>query len=106
VKLSQNFETFGSLLMSTGDKNIVELAPKDKVWGAVKEGDLFIGTNALGRLLMFIREQYVKTADHRRCVQPVEITDFLLFGHPIEMVCNEDYQEEIRWSLSQQYSLT
>ena len=106
VKLSQNFETFGTLLMSTGEKNIVELAPKDKIWGAVKEGDLLIGTNALGRLLMYVREQYVKTSDHRRCVRPLKISDFLLFGHPIELVCNEDYHEEIRRSLSQQHSLT
>ena len=106
VKLSQNFETFGSLLMSTENKNIVELAPRDKVWGAVKEENVLVGINALGRLLMYIREKYVKINGHRRCVLPVEISDFLLLDHPIELVCNEDYHEEIRWSLSKQYSLT
>jgi hypothetical protein len=106
VKLSQNWETFGSLLMSTGNKHIVEQAPKDKIWGAVKEGDMLIGTNALGRLLMLIREKYVKTSQYKRCVSPVEIPDFLLFGHPIELVCNDNYHEEIMWSLSQEHSLT
>jgi ribA/ribD-fused uncharacterized protein len=102
VKLSQNWESFGNLLFSTGSKHIVERAPKDKVWGAVQEGDNFIGINALGRLLMYIREKFVKNNDFQRCVEPLNIPDFLLFGHPIEMVCNEHYHEEIRWSMSPQ----
>lgn len=102
VKLFQNWETFGKLLLSTGNKHIVEKAPKDKVWGAVQDGDTFVGTNALGRLLMYVREQYVKKNDFQRCVEPLNIPDFLLFGHSIETVCNENYLEEIRWSLFSQ----
>jgi ribA/ribD-fused uncharacterized protein len=105
VKLSQNWETFGGLLLSTGDKFIVEQAPKDKVWGAVSDGTHLTGVNALGRLLMHVRERFVKTGDYQPCVQPLEIPDFYFMGHSIEMVCNEDYQEDIRWSLSKEYSL-
>jgi ribA/ribD-fused uncharacterized protein len=104
VKLSQNWETFGKLLLSTGDKPIVEKAPKDKIWGAVQEGDNLVGTNALGRLLMYVRERYVKTNNYQRCIEPLNIPDFMLLGHQIELVCNEHYQEEIRWSLSQEYT--
>jgi len=106
VKLSQNWETFGSLLMATEDKPIVEEAPRDKIWGAVRDGDTLTGTNALGRLLMLVREKYVKTGQYKRCVAPVDIPDFLLLGHPIGLVCNDNYHEEIRWSLSQEHSLT
>jgi ribA/ribD-fused uncharacterized protein len=107
VKLSQNWETFGELLLSTGDKNIIELTNKDKVWGAKKEdNNQLVGVNALGRLLMDIRERYVKTNIYQRCIEPLIIPNFLLFGFPIEMVCNEHYHEEIRWSLSGDYSLT
>jgi hypothetical protein len=105
VKLSQNWDSFGKLLLDTNDKPIVELTPHDKVWGAVKDGENFVGVNALGRLLMYVRDRYVKTNDYQRCIQPLSIPDFLLFGHQIEMVCNENYQEEIRWSLSDEYSL-
>jgi hypothetical protein len=101
VKLSQNWEIFANLLLSTGDKHIVEKVPKEKVWGAVQEGNNFVGINALGRLLMHVRERYVKTNDQQRCIEPLNIPDFLLFGHPIESVCNEQYYEEIRWSISQ-----
>jgi ribA/ribD-fused uncharacterized protein len=106
VKLSQNWETFGQLLLATNDKPIVEVTPKDKVWGAVKNGENFVGINALGRLLMFVRDRYVKTNDYQRCIHPLSIPDFLLFSHQIEMVCNENYRDEIRWSLSEAYSLT
>jgi ribA/ribD-fused uncharacterized protein len=98
VKLSQNWESFGSLLRSTDSKPIVELAPRDKIWGATKDGDQLVGTNALGRLLMYVRERYVKTNDCQRCVHPLTIPNFTLLGNPIDRVCNENHLEEIRWS--------
>jgi len=98
VKLSQNWITFGELLRSTGDQPIVEWTPKDKVWGATTDGDHLVGVNALGRLLMDLRERYVKTNHHQQCVSPLLISDFLLFGHPIDMVCDDDYWQEIEWS--------
>lgn len=106
VKLSQNWETFSGLLLETGNKNIVELTPTNKVWGAVKNGDILTGVNALGRLLMLMRERYAKTNNYQRCVPPLEVDNFMLLGYPIEMVCNEDYEAEIRWSLSEEYSLS
>ncbi len=57
VKLEQNKESFSKLLKSTENKPIVEYSDKDKVWGALKVGDYYEGTNALGRLLMELREK-------------------------------------------------
>jgi ribA/ribD-fused uncharacterized protein len=99
IKLSQNWESFSGLLRQTGDKPIVELAPKDKIWGAVREGNTLHGINALGRLLMDVRECYVKTNDYQRCIQPLSIPDFKLFDNPINLVCNDADWEEIEWSL-------
>lgn len=99
VKLSQNWESFGDLLRETENKPIVELTPKDKIWGAVKDGATLHGINALGRLLMEVRELYVKTNDYQRCIQPVLIPDFKLFDNYISLVCNDADLEEIAWSL-------
>jgi ribA/ribD-fused uncharacterized protein len=59
VKLTQNYEKFGSLLLRTGVKPIVEDSRKDDFWGAIPhpEGPLLIGRNVLGRLLMELRGQ-------------------------------------------------
>jgi len=97
VKLSQNWEKFSEVLLKTGSKSIVEVSPKDKVWAAVLEGEKLIGVNALGRLLMDIREKYVKTKDYHRCVEPLPLTGFLLFGNPIQEVCNEVFEEEFEY---------
>lgn len=90
VKLSQNWESFSSLLKSTDDKNIVEITPKPKVWGAVINGDYCEGVNALGRLLMHVRQKYVKTDNRIHCVSPLEIENFCFLGFPIGVVCYED----------------
>jgi predicted NAD-dependent protein-ADP-ribosyltransferase YbiA (DUF1768 family) len=49
---------FGKELAETGDKNIVENSAKDSFWGAIpnEAKTQFIGINALGRLLMELRE--------------------------------------------------
>lgn len=91
IKLSQNWNTFSSLLLETGDKPIVELTPKDKVWGAVLNGETLVGTNALGRLLMQLREGYVKKNEYPHCINPLDIPAFLLYNNPIEIVCNDDF---------------
>jgi len=92
VKLSQNWGKFSEVLLKTESKPIVEISPKDKVWAAVKEGDKLIGTNALGRLLMELRERYVKTNSYHPCIDPPPITGFLLFGNHIEEVCHEHFE--------------
>jgi ribA/ribD-fused uncharacterized protein len=56
LKLFQNKDAFSKILLATRDLSIVEYTDKDKVWGAILEDDYYIGTNALGRLLMELRE--------------------------------------------------
>ena len=84
VKLACNYESFGQLLDSTGEMPIVEYSRRDRFWGARYEGRALVGVNALGRLLMELREQLRE--DERgalRRVSPPDIPDFLLYGEPI-----------------------
>ena len=89
VKLAQNFMTFGQLLESTNGKPIVEISSKDQFWGTVKakNSEHLIGINALGRLLMKLRQEYnsAKRFD-LLCVEPVNISNFVLLGEPIRIV--------------------
>jgi len=94
VKLSQNWEKFSTLLLETNNKAIVELSYKDKIWGAVANGDNLTGVNALGRLLMETRDKFVKANDYQKCIEPPKITGFMLFGHEIELVCNDSFNDE------------
>ncbi len=89
LKLSQNWVNFSELLKTTGNKNIVEFTPKPKVWGAVLKENHYEGVNALGRLLMHVRELYVLPNDHNRCVQPLDIPNFDFLGYPIGLICDE-----------------
>ncbi len=93
IKLSQHWEKFSNLLDSTGDKPIVEYSAKDKIWGATKiNANQLKGVNALGRLLMELRENYVRRNQRIECVTaPVKIAGFRLYDHEIDTVCNEDY---------------
>lgn len=89
VKLAQNWERFGKLLLSTGDKPIVEKKVRRKdFWGATVMPDgLLVGKNVLGRLLMELREQLrLENLAKLRIVEPLAIPDFLLFGEPIEVI--------------------
>lgn len=89
VKLIQNWERFYRDLKETGTKQIVEFSPKDKVWAAcsINESQLE-GMNALGRLLMKLREEYIFNDHFPECVEALEIPDFKLLGFPIDSVCN------------------
>ena len=75
VKLAQNWDKFSEALLETGDMPIVEHSRRDDFWGAKPiDSETLIGTNALGRLLMELRErlkcesqealQYVKHSRH------------------------------------------
>ncbi|WP_211659349.1 NADAR domain-containing protein [Paracoccus indicus] len=89
VKLAQNWATFGRLLLSTGDRPIVEKKVRRKdFWGATEQPDgTLVGMNVLGRLLMELREQLKgDEAESLRFIEPLAISDFLLFGQPIEAV--------------------
>lgn len=91
VKLSQNFDTFGALLLRTGNRDIVERKRAADFWGAKATDDgLLVGENTLGRLLMELREE-LKTVDDSRwqAVQPLNIPDFLLLQKPITTVFSD-----------------
>lgn len=84
IKLLQNYSKFSKLLLSTDDSPIVEFSMKDNVWGAIPVSkDLLKGKNALGRLLMEIRESYAKKMIEIDFVSPLNIPAFLLFDQPI-----------------------
>lgn len=95
VKLSQNFDKFSQILLETSNKPIVELSNKDKDWAAVEvEKGILVGKNALGRLLMQLRKEYLNSANYIECVHPVDIFGFLLYGSQIESVCNPKMEFE------------
>lgn len=93
VKLAQNYEEFGRLLLATRDRPIVEQSRKDDYWGAKlsdETGDILIGQNVLGRLLMELRKKLKDDADGAlKTVPPLGIPDFLLLGKPIETVTSK-----------------
>lgn len=98
IKISQNWDKFSALLLETENKPIVEFTRTDKMWGAIKQGDTYVGVNALGRLLMEVREEYVKKGRMPYCVEPPEVKDFFLFSISVDIVCNGAYYEEIEYS--------
>ena len=88
VKLAQNWNAFSSLLLDTGDREIVENSHKDNFWGAIPtDEECLVGMNGLGRLLTDLREK-IKYDDPSsfNCVVPPDIPNFLLYGYPIEEV--------------------
>lgn len=89
VKLVQNWKKFRDALMETGDLPIVEHSRRDDFWGAkpIDEKTL-VGVNALGRLLMELRESIKKepTASLLR-VEPLAIPNFLFNDREIEPIC-------------------
>lgn len=62
VKYASWPRAFGDLLRATGTMAIVERSSRDSFWGAIpsRSGEL-VGTNALGRLLMELREETLET---------------------------------------------
>jgi ribA/ribD-fused uncharacterized protein len=95
VKLAQNWEKFSQILLSTENKPIVEFTTEDKVWGACKVADKLEGVNALGRLLMELRQKYVLYNDRLYCVEPINVPAFLLYNHPIELICDTHILEDL-----------
>ena len=93
VKLAQNFDSFSRVLLETGSLPIVEESQRDEFWGAKpQDGGMLIGKNALGRLLMQLREQVKEAKDHGRVDNllrvspPPNIDEFNLLGKPIGVV--------------------
>ncbi len=94
TKLIQNWDTFANVLVATGNKVIVEYSKKDDTWGAKPEGRYLIGRNALGRLLMQLRQDYIFNNYQRDKLLPPDIVGFLLFGYPIGTVYGQDYYKK------------
>ena len=90
VKLAQNYEEFGRLLLATRDRPIVEQSRNDDYWGAKltnQNADTLIGQNVLGRLLMELREKLKDDSEAAiKAVPAIGIPDFLLLGKVIETV--------------------
>ncbi|MGB3561217.1 MAG: NADAR family protein, partial [Geitlerinemataceae cyanobacterium] len=88
VKLVQNWDKFSQLLLETGDLPIVEDSWKDDFWGAKPQaGEMLVGINALGRLLMQLREQ-VKSGELtvQTIIKPLSLPNFLLYGQEINSI--------------------
>lgn len=91
IKLAQNFETFGRLLLSTNNLSIVEDSRKDNFWGALhdkNDDEKLVGVNALGRLLMELREQLMQNSYSCQTfhIPPLNIPNFTLLGQPIQEI--------------------
>ncbi len=83
LKLAMHWTQFSALLLSTGERPIVEDSRKDDFWGAMPSGpDTLVGMNVLGRLLMELREE-IKQGAELRHVAPPAIADLLLFDEAI-----------------------
>ena len=88
AKLLCNWDKFGELLKGTGTKNIVEDSSRDIFWGAEKKGPTYIGVNALGRLLMELREQYLRLEKKPFIyLAPLNIPEFFILGQTVETMC-------------------
>ncbi len=87
VKLAQNWDSFSELLLETANLPIVEQSRRDDFWGAKPvDKDTLIGVNALGRLLMELREQVKDDPSELLHVDPLPIPNFLLYEHQIEVI--------------------
>ena len=88
VKLIQHWKEFRDVLLSTGDRHIVEQSTKDPFWGAIPDhsGQKLIGANVLGRLLMELRDALREQTEAPDVVDPLPIRSFLLLDKPIGVV--------------------
>lgn len=80
LKLGHHPERFGSVLISTGQVPIVERSARDAFWGAgLQRSGTLVGVNALGRLLMELREEFIDgEPDAFRMVPPPDVPKFIL----------------------------
>lgn len=89
IKLAQNFLTFGEELHKTGMNAIVENSTSDNFWGAIpnEDGSIFKGKNALGRLLMDLRQKlFGRTWLDLFYIESPPISNFLILNEPIHVI--------------------
>ena len=108
VKLAQNFVEFGKLLETTQNKPIVEDSHKDNFWGAIRDKngeEILRGVNALGRLLMELRQNYNDWRYTAKLfyVEPLKIPNFKLYGEHIGVV---DEREKFIEFLGKQFGIS
>jgi len=85
MKLKCHWEKFGSLLLSTGEEEIVEDSHKDRFWGCVlDQNNRFVGRNILGKLLMKLRNELKKDQIDQDNLYFTCIKDLKLFGDSID----------------------
>lgn len=98
IKLAQNWDKFSKILKETQNKSIVEYATDNKIWGAKPiNNDELVGVNALGRLLMELREKYISENNRIYCVNPPDVPALLLYNQHIDIICDDmiiDYHNE------------
>lgn len=84
AKLFQNYPTFSNVLISTGEREIVEESYKDSYWGAKPDYDsnTLSGENHLGKILMKIRTK-LPTIKDNDVLPPPAIDNFILLNQEI-----------------------
>lgn len=87
VKLFQNWDSFGELLLNSGDLFIVEFSKKDSFWGAKPvDEEYLVGVNAMGRILMEVRDKIVKVNTKPEFVPKLPVKNFFLLGEDIKII--------------------
>lgn len=87
AKLINNWYKFGELLKSTDERIIVEESSKDIFWGAQRVENKFIGVNALGRLLMDLRQQYIKIENQSLItLVPPTVENFIIMEKQVSII--------------------
>lgn len=89
LKLAQNWEKFGKVLLKTGNHDIVENSNVDDFWGAKPNGEFLIGANVLGKLLQQLRLQFYTNPHSFTQISPPNICNFLLLGKNIDTIITD-----------------
>ena len=103
LKLGHHPQRFGEVLLATGDDPIVERSSRDAFWGARSQGGGTLqGVNALGRLLMELREELISDgASKFHVLETPDIPGFKFLGEDIgDIECvpgMNPRSEEVPW---------
>lgn len=92
IKLLHNYHRLSELLRKTEEKPIVELSNKDRDWGAKEENGFLVGKNALGRLLMQLRKEFILEEQILDKVYPPKVSGFLLYNTEISIIYKTDLE--------------